>query len=64
MNPLWKPNEKFVGTCMKCGVQGLKRNMTSLYVKENGYAPMRILCHLCPKCYVDVIDSLAVAVSR
>jgi len=55
---LWQPAPKYIGTCCKCGRSGLKRNMTALYVKENSYSPMRILCHLCPRCLPEALEYL------
>lgn len=58
---LWRPNEKYIAICAKCSKEGLKKNMTSLYVKDGSYAPMRILCHICPRCLPVLLDELEVS---
>lgn len=58
---LWRPNEIHIAICAKCGKEGLKRNMTSLYVKDGTYASMRILCHICRRCFPQLLDELEVS---
>lgn len=58
---LWEGSEKFIARCQICGADGLKRNMTALYVKERRSA-IRVLCHLCPTCVVKLADYLAVEI--
>lgn len=59
---MWRIDPKYIACCGKCGREGLKRNMVSLYVKRDSYSPMRIMCHFCPNCLVDLADELGVAV--
>ena len=58
---LWRPSERYIAVCSKCGREGLKKNMTSLYVKDGAYAPIRILCHICPRCLPGLLDELEVS---
>ena len=58
---LWRPHERYIAICAKCGNEGLKKNMTSLYVKDGAYAQLRILCHLCPRCLPELLDELEVS---
>lgn len=59
----WTPSRKadrYYGFCAKCGKEDEKRFMTSIYVKDGGYAPMRILCHICERCLPVLLDTLEV----
>lgn len=47
--------------CAKCGHEGMKRNMTGLYVKTSTYDPPRILCYLCDRCLPALLDELEVS---
>lgn len=58
---LWRPSERYIAICAKCGKEGLKRNMTALYVKEGSCGLMRVLCHLCPRCMPALLDELEVS---
>lgn len=58
---LWRPSERYIAVCAKCGREGLKKNMTSFYVKDGAYAPIRILCHICPRCLPGLLDELEVS---
>lgn len=31
---MWRPDERYIATCAKCGREGLKKRMVSLYVKD------------------------------
>lgn len=57
----WRPNDRYVGTCARCGREKLKRRMVSLYVKKDSYSPVRILCHLCADCLPAILDGLGVS---
>lgn len=58
---LWRPHEKYIAICAKCGKEGLKRNMTSLFVKDGAVSTMRILCHICRRCFPQLLDELEVS---
>ena len=51
---------KYIASCAKCGRDGLKKKMYSLYVKKDSYSPVRILCHICPDCMPKLLDELEV----
>lgn len=57
----WRPSEKLIGTCAKCGCEQLKKHMTALYIKEGGVATMRVLCHLCKSCLPVLLEELDVS---
>ncbi|MGN0998671.1 MAG: hypothetical protein ACI4PO_03890 [Faecousia sp.] len=59
--PEWRPSEKLIGTCAKCGREQLKKHMTALYIKEGGVATMRVLCHICHRCLPVLLDELEVS---
>lgn len=59
---LMRPHERYITLCAKCGREGLKKHMTTLLVRENAYRPVRTLCHLCPRCYPQLLDELEVSV--
>ena len=58
---LWRPHEKYIAICAKCGREGLKKNMVSLYVKDGTVSVMRILCHICHRCMPVLLDELEVS---
>lgn len=60
MDDIWKPNEKYIGLCAKCGREGLKRNMCALYIKDGSYSQVKILCHICRRCMPQLLDELEV----
>ena len=57
----WRPDERYIGCCAKCGREGLKKRMVSLYVKDGSYSPVKILCHICRKCLPALLDELEVS---
>ena len=61
MDDLWRAHDRYIGQCAKCGREGLKRNMASLYIKQNSYSPVKILCHMCRECLVQTLDGLGVS---
>ena len=58
---LWRPHERYITLCAKCGREGLKKNMTTLLVRATAGSPVRTLCHLCPSCYPKLLDVLEVS---
>lgn len=58
-NRIWSGQRE--GICAKCGKEGMKKNMTGLYVKTDTYAPPRILCHICGRCLPELLDELEVS---
>lgn len=61
VDELWRGCEKHIATCAKCGREGLKRNMATILAKENGRSSVRTLCHLCPRCFPQLLDELEVS---
>lgn len=58
---LWRPHERYIAICAKCGREGLKKNMSTILIKENSYRPVRTLCHLCSRCLPQLLDELEVS---
>lgn len=58
---LWRPHERYIAICAKCGKEGLKRNMTTLLVRDGVYGQVRTMCHLCRSCYLGLLDELEVS---
>lgn len=54
-------HKRYFCACAKCGREGLKKNMTSLYVKESSYDQVKILCHICSRCLPVLLDELEVS---
>ena len=60
----WTPSRKaarYYALCAKCGKEDEKRFMTSIYIKDGGDARMRVLCHLCERCFPQLLDELEVS---
>ena len=56
--------DKWVGSCVRCDRAGLKKNMVTLYVRDGGKSPVKLLCHLCPECMASVLDKLGVSMPK
>ena len=54
--PEWRPSEKYITICARCGKEILKRNAPALYVKKSSYAPLRVLLHFCETCYYNFLE--------
>lgn len=51
----WRPSEKFIRVCGRCGSEIITTNSTSVHVKrprEN----MKLMMHLCEECYLNFLD--------
>ena len=58
--PTTEYHPRYYANCARCGERKYKKRMTALYVKEDSYSPVRILCHICPNCLPALLDYLAV----
>lgn len=56
----FRPAEKYIGLCARCGQEGLKKRMISVYLKDSSYGPVRIACHVCQRCAPEVLDFLGI----
>ena len=61
IHEMWRPADKYITVCAKCGREGLKGKMNSIYIKADKYSPMRILCHICQRCIPALLDELEVS---
>ena len=53
--PEWRPAEKYIATCARCGREVLKANAVALYRKRpRGNAAL--LMHLCEICWCNFLD--------
>lgn len=57
----YRKHERYYGTCVHCGRENEKRLMASLYIKENGYSPLRMLCNVCHRCLPKILDEWEVS---
>ena len=55
----WRPAERFIATCARCGAEVLKRNATAIYHLRGGQ-PMSLLMHFCPRCYSNFLDDYGI----
>ena len=56
---MWRPADKFIAVCPRCGCEGLKQRMTAIYTKRTDTL-MRVLCHICDDCYTALLDELGI----
>lgn len=56
-----KKHDRYYALCAKCGQEREKRFMAQIYIKENGYSPMRVLCHICQRCLPAQLDEWEVS---
>ena len=57
----WRPNERYIAVCAKCGRELLKKNMAQIYVKEGSVSTIKILCHFCVNCYAAFLDDVGIS---
>lgn len=57
---MWRPADKYIGVCARCGCEGLKKRMTAIYVKKDSDSAVKILCHVCADCYTAFLDELGI----
>lgn len=55
----WRPAERYVAVCGRCGAEILKRNAAAIYCLRHGQT-MRVLMHLCPRCYAMFLDDYGI----
>lgn len=55
----WRPAERSIAVCGRCGGEVLKRNAVALYCLRRGQT-MRVLMHLCPQCYLNFLDEYGI----
>lgn len=55
----WRPAERYIARCARCGAEVLKVNAVALYRLRKG-ATMSVLMHLCPTCYNNFLDDYGI----
>ena len=55
----WRPAERYIARCARCGAEVLKRNATAIYRLRSGQ-PMRQLMYFCPQCYSNFLDDYGI----
>lgn len=55
----WRPDERFITRCARCGMELLKKNAIAIYRLRRG-ENMSILMHFCPKCYSNFLDDYGI----
>lgn len=51
----------YYAICAKCGYERLKRNMTTLLVKQGVYGTPKTLCHICVTCMPILLEELEIS---
>ena len=51
---------RYIDECVKCGKVMLKKQMATLCIREDGYKPVRTLCHICHDCLPCMLDEWGV----
>lgn len=57
--PEWRPAEKYIARCARCGAEILKSNGVALYRLRKG-ATMSVLLHFCERCYYNFLDDYGI----
>lgn len=56
----WRPAERYITKCARCGTEILKQNSVHVYVKKPGHCELRILLHFCVTCYTYFLDDYGI----
>lgn len=57
--PEWRPAERYITTCARCGCEMLKSNGIALYRQRKG-STMQLLLHFCVACYTNFLDDYGI----
>ena len=57
--PEWRPAERHIAVCARCGCEILKANAVALYKLRKG-TTMSLLLHFCQKCYYNFLDDYGI----
>ena len=55
----WRPADRFIAVCGRCGAELLKRNAVAIHRMRKGDT-MRVLLHFCPRCYYSFLDDYGI----
>lgn len=56
----WRPSERYIAKCARCGSEILKKNSVALYRQRKG-CTMSILLYFCQQCYVNFLDDYGIS---
>ena len=56
----WRPAERYITVCARCGSEALKANAVALYRLRKG-TTMSVLCHFCNRCYYNFLDDYGIS---
>lgn len=56
----WRPAERFITTCARCGSEVLKKNAVALYRLRKG-TTMSVLLYFCNRCYYNFLDDYGIS---
>lgn len=56
----WRPAERYIATCARCGCEVLKVNAVAIYRLRKG-ATMQKLLHFCGRCYCNFLDDYGIS---
>lgn len=57
--PEWRPDERYIATCGRCGAEVLKKNAVAIYRLRKG-TTMSVLLHFCERCYYNFLDDYGI----
>lgn len=57
--PEWRPAEKYIAVCARCGSEVLKQNAVAIY-KKRSHENMSLLFHHCMKCHSNFLDDYGI----
>ena len=55
----WRPNERYITHCARCGAEILKRNAVAIY-RLRRCGSMALLMHFCSNCYNNFLDDYGI----
>ena len=55
----WRPAERYITKCGRCGCELLKANAAAIYAQRKG-ATMHVVLHFCSECYYSFLDDYGI----
>jgi len=57
----WRPSERYIGRCCRCGQEMLKKHMATLSARVDSYHPLKTIGHFCPSCYSAFLEEYEIS---